>query len=219
MNTKEIIKGYKGFDKNLKCRNYQFEVGMNYKHEGSVKACESGFHFCENPMDVFNYYCPAENRFCEVEGSGDISKHDSDSKIAVSHLKITGEIGLNGIIKAGVKFIFDRVKWDDAPATNTGDYSAATNTGDYSAATNTGYNSAATNTGNNSAATNTGYKSAATNTGNNSAATNTGDYSAATNTGNYSAGKLILATIPLLLILVTNPPAIVTGKQIGRAHV
>jgi hypothetical protein len=194
------MKGYKGFDKNLKCRDFQYEVGKDFEHDGPVETCNSGFHFCENPMDVFSYYSPADSRFCEVEGTGEIDKKsDEDSKVAVSKLHISMEIGLKGIIEAGVKFILDKVNWKDAKESNTGDQSAATNTGDQSAATNTGYKSAATNTGyksaatntgDQSAATNTGYKSAATNTGNYSAATNTGDQSAATNTGDQSAATV-----------------------------
>ena len=186
----KIIKGYKGFDKDLKCRDFQYEVGKEYSTDKAV-ACKTGFHYCENPMDVLGFYAPCGdtgnlNRFCKVEGSGDFDM-SMDDKLCCTHLKVKAEIGLQGLIKAGVKFILDRVKWDDNKQSNTGDYSAATNTGCYSAATNTGCYSAATNTGDYSAATNTGYRSAATNTGDYSAATNTGDYSAATNTGDGSA--------------------------------
>ena len=183
------IKGYKGFNPDLTCRNFQYEVGKEYDTDKAV-SCETGFHFCENPFDVFNYYAPSNekglNRFCEVEGSGDFDKSEND-KVACTHIKVNAEIGLHGLITAGIKFIFDKVNWNDCKESNTGDYSAATNTGDYSAATNTGDYSAATNTGDYSAATNTGNCSAATNTGNCSAATNTGNCSAATNTGNCSA--------------------------------
>ena len=181
------MKGYKGFDKDLKCRDFQYEVGKDYTAKGKVKACKNGFHFCENPMDVFGYYPPSDSRYCTVEGSGEEDRDDDDSKVATSKIHISAEIGLKGLIEAGVKFILNKVNWKDNKESNTGDYSAATNTGNQSAATNTGYRSAATNTGDYSAATNTGYQSAATNTGDYSAATNTGDYSAATNTGDYSA--------------------------------
>ena len=197
MNKKDnIIRGFKGFDKDLKCRGFQYEIGKDYEHEGEVKCCERGFHFCENPFDVFRYYSPCDSRYCEVECDGNADKANDDSKVATSHIHISSEIGLNGLIKAGVKFILDKVNYKDtkstntvyqSAATNTGYRSAATNTGDYSAATNTGDHSAATNTGERSAATNTGYQSAATNTGERSAATNTGYQSAATNTGYYSA--------------------------------
>ena len=130
------IKGYKGFGKDLKCRDYQYEVGKDYEHDREVSCCKSGFHFCENPMDVLVYYNPADSRYCEVEGSGTIDK--DDTKVAVSKLHISAEIGLKGLIEAGVKFILDKVNWKDNKESNTGDYSAATNTGDKSAATNTG---------------------------------------------------------------------------------
>ena len=203
---KETIKAYKGFDKDLKCRGFQYEVGKEYVTDSAI-ACTTGFHCCENPFDVFGYYAPCDdngsmNRFCEVEAGGDIDTSKED-KISCTHLKVKAEIGLNGLIKAGVKFILDKIKWDDDNATNTGDCSAATNTGDCSAATNTGDRSAATNTGNYSAATNTGNYSAATNTGYRSAATNTGDCSAATNTGDQSAAS----------VEGKDSIAIVTGKD------
>jgi len=183
-----MIKGYKGFDKDLKCRGFQYETGEDYEQEGNIKACSKGFHFCEDPLNVFEYYPPADSRYCEVDGDGKIDKEDGrDSKVAASKIHIGVEIGLPGLIKAGVEYIKSKVDWEHAKESNTGDYSAATNTGDRSAATNTGYRSAATNTGYQSAATNTGYQSAATNTGYRSAATNTGYRSAATNTGYQSA--------------------------------
>ena len=186
----ETITGFKGFDKDLKCRNYQYEVGKEFEEEGKIEACSNGFHFCENPFDVLGYYPPStekgSNRYCIVKGSGNIDRDGDDTKVACSKLHISAEIGLKGIIEAGVKFILDKVNWKDNKESNTGYQSAATNTGNYSAATNTGNYSAATNTGDQSAATNTGDRSAATNTGNYSAATNTGDYSAAEVTGKES---------------------------------
>ena len=180
------MKAYKGFDKDLKCRGFQFEVGGEYTEE-NAELCRSGFHACENPLDVFDYYNPADSRYCEVDLNEVSGERENDTKICGKHIRIGTEIGLTGLIKAGVKFILDKVNFKNSAATNTGEYSAATNTGEYSAATNTGDYSAATNTGYCSAATNTGYCSAATNTGHYSAATNTGDCSAATNTGHYSA--------------------------------
>ena len=187
MEDKHSIRGFKGFDKDLKCRGFQYEVGKTYDLKGKVECCEKGFHFCENPLEVFDYYTPNNSRFCQVEGGGSVDKSEDDSKVATSHIHISEEIGLNGLIDEGVKFILDKVNFKDTKSTNTGNCLASTNTGDYSAATNTGYKSAATNTGNYSAATNTGISSSATNTGNCSAATNTGNYSASANTGYCSA--------------------------------
>ena len=184
-----MIKGYKGFDKNLQCRGFQYKVGETFEEKGTIKACESGFHFCENPFNVFNYYSPSDSRYCNVEGDGKIDTDNSDSKVACSKLHIHTEIGLSGLISAGVKFILDKVDWGNNKATNTGYRSAATNTGNRSAATNTGDQSAATNTGKQSAATNTGYRSAATNTGNRSAASVEGKDSIAIVTGYDSKAK------------------------------
>ena len=172
---------YKGFDKDLKCRGYQYEEGKEYVHEGEVKACEGGFHACENPFDVFDFYAPNEfHRFCEVEGSGKEDKQDKKSSF--EKIKIVAEIGLGGLIKAGVKFCLDRVKWTDESSA-TGDYSGASATGDYSGASATGYKSGASATGDYSGASATGYKSSASATGNCSGASATGYKSGA------SAGK------------------------------
>ena len=171
---KEII-SYKGFDSSLRCRGFQYEVGKDYEQEGNIKCCENGFHACEFPYDVFSYYTPGENsRYCIVTQSGEMDKNEGDSKVASSKIHIETEIGLDGIIKAGVKFILDKVNWKDKKATNTGYRSAATNTGDYSAATNTGYRSAATNTGDHSVAVSTGGFSTAKVSGKGSVAVVTG---------------------------------------------
>ncbi len=180
------MKCFKGFDKDLKCRDFQYEIGKEYTEE-TADICNCGFHACEFPMDVFGYYPPSDSRYCEVELEENGQKSSDDSKRVGKKISVKAEIGIAGIIKAGVEYIKEQVNWEDDKATNTGYQSAATNTGDRSAATNTGYQSAATNTGDQSAATNTGDRSAATNTGDQSAATNTGDQSAATNTGNRSA--------------------------------
>ncbi|EBR0895939.1 hypothetical protein BRP53_04450 [Salmonella enterica] len=194
--TKEIVT-FKGFNKDLKCRGFQFAIGETFHHDGKVEACGSGFHACECPFDVFSYYPPAESRYAETISFGITdSEEGGDTKIASSSITIKDELTLPQFIQRGIEWIWSKIdksleqqimcgSW--SAATNTGDRSAATNTGDRSAATNTGDRSAATNTGNQSAATNTGYQSAATNTGNRSAATNTGYQSAATNTGYQSA--------------------------------
>lgn len=150
------------------------------KKKGQLKHAKADFHFCENPFNVFNYYSPSDSRYCNVEGDGKIDTDNSDSKVACSKLHIHTEIGLSGLISAGVKFILDKVDWGNNKATNTGKQSAATNTGDQSAAT---------NTGNQSAATNTGYRSAATNTGDWSAASVEGKDSIAIVTGYDSKAK------------------------------
>ncbi|EEK3691839.1 hypothetical protein G9Z29_001868 [Salmonella enterica] len=194
--TKEIVT-FKGFNKDLKCRDFQFKIGKTFHHDGKVEACGSGFHACECPFDVFSYYPPAESRYAETISFGVIDREEiGDTKIASASITIKAELTLPQFIQRGIEWIWSKIDksleqqimtGNQSAATNTGYQSAATNTGDRSAATNTGDQSAATNTGDRSAATNTGDRSAATNTGYQSAATNTGDWSAATNTGYQSA--------------------------------
>jgi hypothetical protein len=180
------MKMYKGFDENLKCRDFQFEVGKEYEEE-KAELCNLGFHACEFPLDVLNYYPPSTSRFCEVELDANEEKNDKDTKRVGKRIAIKAEIGLPGLIKAGVEYIEERVDWGNAAAINTGDRSAAINTGFQSVAINTGFRSAAINTGDRSVATNTGFRSAAINTGDRSVATNTGFQSVATNTRDRSA--------------------------------
>jgi hypothetical protein len=182
---------YKGTDKDMKCRGFQFDLGKEYVEE-EAKLCDKGFHGCEYPLDVFAHYAPADSRFFVADLDGVTDEEKGDSKRAGTKIKLRAEIGIAGIVKAAVEYIKERAESSDnqtgnrSAATNTGNRSAATNTGNCSAATNTGYCSAATNTGNCSAATNTGDCSAATNTGYCSAATNTGYCSAATVDGKES---------------------------------
>ena len=182
------MKAYKGFNKDMTCRGFQFEEGKTY-HEENAKLCESGFHACLNPLDCFNYYAPSESVYHEVELNEVLNEKSEDSKICGKTIKIGAKLDVLGMVKIAVNYIKSNID-RSIEQTNTGNCSAATNTGNWSAATNTGNWSAATNTGNCSAATNTGNCSAATNTGNCSAATNTGNCSAATNTGDCSAATV-----------------------------
>ncbi|EEF3744581.1 hypothetical protein FVG74_02750 [Salmonella enterica] len=184
--TKEIVT-FKGFNKDLKCRDFQFAIGETFHHDGKVEACGSGFHACECPFDVFSYYPPAESRYAETISFGITdSEEGGDTKIASSSITIKDELTLPQFIQRGIEWIWSKIDKSLEQQIMCGNRSAATNTGDWSAATNTGSCSAATNTGSCSAATNTGSCSAATNTGSCSAATNTGNRSAAEVSGSQS---------------------------------
>lgn len=93
------MKCYKGFDKGLKCRDFQYEIGKEYEEE-RAEICDTGFHACENPLDVFGYYAPADSRYCEVELDANNQKLD-DSKRVGKKISIKAEIGIAGIIKTG----------------------------------------------------------------------------------------------------------------------
>ena len=100
------MKAFKGFDKRLRCRGFQYEVGKEYQ-EQEAALCRKGFHACENPLDTFRYYPPTDSRYCEVEIDDNGQRNSDDSKVCGEKIKIGEEIGLDGVIKAGVQFIFE----------------------------------------------------------------------------------------------------------------
>ncbi|ELJ7211116.1 hypothetical protein QYL21_002464 [Salmonella enterica subsp. enterica serovar Kentucky] len=172
--TKEIVT-FKGFNKDLTCRDFQFAIGETFHHDGKVEACGSGFHACECPFDVFSYYPPAESRYAETISFGVIDREEEgDTKIASASITIKSELTLPQFIQRGIEWIWSKIDKSLEQQIMTGNRSAATNTGNRSAATNTGYQSAATNTGNRSAATNTGDLSAAEVSGSQSVAASLG---------------------------------------------
>ena len=99
------MKSYKGFDKNLKCRDFQYEIGKEYEMDGEIKVCNRGFHACESPFDVFDHYTMIDSRFCEVEQDGNISKEDRGTKICSSKIKIKAELKLADMINLGVEWL------------------------------------------------------------------------------------------------------------------
>jgi hypothetical protein len=104
------IVAFKGFDKDMKCRGFQFEVGKTYRHDGPVRACASGFHACTEPLDVWGYYGPVDCRFAEVELSGKTATHDQDSKIAAAEITIKAELTLPQFIKRAVDRVIELTK-------------------------------------------------------------------------------------------------------------
>ena len=133
-----VIKSYKGFDKDFKCKDFQYEVGKEYEIEGEIKCCERGFHACESPMEVFDYYDMFNSRFAEVEQSGQIDKEDDNksTKICSSRIKIKAELNLADIINIGIEWLKDitsssKVKADTDLNDNGGDYAQIGSSGDY----------------------------------------------------------------------------------------
>ncbi len=134
----DSVTTYKGFNSALQCRDFQYDIGRTYTHSGAVVPCESGFHACEHPLDVFTYYPPATSRYAEVLQSGSIQKHSSDSKIASATITITAELHLSEIIQRAIKYVFDRSK-PEKGASATGENGAASATGEKGAASATGW--------------------------------------------------------------------------------
>ncbi|EHU3266972.1 hypothetical protein AYA92_RS19470, partial [Acinetobacter baumannii] len=168
----ETITSYKGFDKNLQCRGFQYEIGKTFEHKGKVEACGSGFHACEYPLDVFGYYAPGElNRFAVVEQTGELSRDSNDTKVASKSITIKAEVDIPFLVKAAIEYTTSRCEpikkespaytdQDRGQAIATGDNSASSATGDKSASSATGYKSASSATGDKSASSATGDKSA-----------------------------------------------------------
>ena len=181
------MKAYKGFDENLKCRDFQYEIGKEYE-EKTASLCNNGFHACEYPLDCFFYYSPAKSRFCEVELEDNGERNSDDSKVCGTRIKIGAEIGIPGLVKAAIEYVTERAKPSNRHHTK-GSRSANSATGYGSANSATGYGSANSATGDWSANSATGYGSANSATGSRSANSATGDWSANSATGDGSANS------------------------------
>ena len=105
--NKKVIKSYKAFDKDMKCRDFQYEVGKEYEMEGHIECCTRGFHACESPLEVFDHYDMLNSRFAEVEQSGTIDREEGSTKVCSSRIKIKAELKLADIINIGVEWLKD----------------------------------------------------------------------------------------------------------------
>ena len=184
---------YKGFDKDLKCQDFQYEVGKEYEADEAV-ACKTGFHACEMPLAVLNYYYPpTTSRYCLVEQSGEM---DADGEMtAFTKLKVCAEIGIPGLVKAQVEWVRKHARSEKSAsgyrsvASNSGDLSVAFNSGNWSVASNSGDRSVASASGIRSAASASGIRSVAFNSGIRSAASASGICSVASNSGDKSVAS------------------------------
>ena len=164
------MKTFKGFNKDMTCRGFQYEEGKEYEEKQAV-ACKSGFHACEYPLDCFDYYSPNESVYRVVEQNGKISKHSDNTKVASTKIKIGAEINIAGLVKAAIEYTIKRVnpeaksyeKYGASSATGscgassaTGDYGASSATGSYGASSATGYKGASSATGSYGASSATG---------------------------------------------------------------
>ena len=150
----ETIKTYKGFNKDMKCRDFQYEEGEEYETR-EAKVCSCGFHACEHPLDCFNYYSPSESIYHEVEQSGKISKGSNDSKIASTKIKIGARLSISGLVEAAIEYTKERTKPE---SDSFSDYGASSATGNYGASSATGYKGASSAENPNTVAVAWGYK-------------------------------------------------------------
>ena len=201
------MKVYKGTDKDMKCRGFQYKLGETAVFDGEPHLCKAGLHACEQPIDVLNHYAPNASRYFEADAEEVTDERESDdSKIVAKKMTLKAEIGVPGLVKAQIEYIKNQIGFEDAikranagkknhatgdwgAASATGDLGAASATGYQGAASATGYQGAASATGNRGAASATGYLGAASATGNRGAASATGDLGAASATGDLGAAS------------------------------
>lgn len=157
----EVIKAYKGFNKDMTCRDFQYEEGKEYEEE-KAEACNCGFHACEHPLDCLGYYDPAHSVYHEVEQSGEISKRSDDTKVASTKIKIGARVSIAGLVQAAIEYTKERVK-PEAEANK--DYGASSATGNKGASSATGYKGASSATGDYGASSATGNCGASSATG------------------------------------------------------
>ena len=190
----KVIKSYKGFNKDMTCRGFQYEEGKKYEEE-TADACHSGFHACEYPLDCFNYYSPNESVYHEVEQNGEFDRGEDDSKVASTKIKIGARLDISGLVKAAIDFTMSRVKKeaksdeDCGASSATGDYGASSATGDYGASSATGDYGASSATGDCGASSATGDYGASSATGNKGASSSTGNCGASSATGDCGASS------------------------------
>ena len=176
------MKGYKGTNLDMTCQGHKFKIGKTYEDSGEIKLCEKGFHFCEYPLDVLQYYSPSFSKFFEVEADGVSEEKSGDSKKVCKKISLKVELSLSSLIEAAVKFVFEKADWSNKTQTEK-EMGAASATGVKGAASATGWNGAASATGEGGAASATGEGGAASATGWNGAASATGEGGAALATG------------------------------------
>ena len=155
------IKSYKGFDKNLRCRDFQYKIGGIYEMDGEIKVCSRGFHACESPFDVFDYYTMIDSRFCEVEQDGNISKEDRRTKICSSKIKIKTELKLADMINLGIEWLKEitlpeKIK-TSIKDNSSGNYAQIGSSGDGAKIGSSGNNAQIGSSGNNAKIGSSGY--------------------------------------------------------------
>ena len=179
------MKAFKGFNKDLTCRGYQYEEGKEF-HTERAECCDTGFHACEYPLDCFGYYDPAHSVYHEVELSGEMDKSGDNTKVCATDIKIGARLSIAGLVKMAIDFTMSKVNKEAGSderhgfASATGDYGASSATGDYGASS---------ATGDYGASSATGYKGASSATGDYGASSATGDYGASSATGNCGASS------------------------------
>ena len=198
--SENVITSYKGFDKDMKCRGFQYEVGKEYEIDGEIKCCNRGFHACKSPMEVWDYYDMLDSRYAEVEQSGKIDAEENSTKVCSSRIKIKAELKLADIINIGVEWLKDitspsKVKTDGALNDNgdrrkqigsSGDYAKIGSSGDSAQIGSSGYSAKIGSSGDSAQIGSSGYSAKIGSSGDYAQIGSSGDYAKIGSSG-YSA--------------------------------
>ena len=180
-NEEKTVKAYKGFDSELKCRDFQYEVGKEYEMDGEIDCCSRGFHACESPLEVLGYYFLDKDagfcRFCEVEQSGKMNKDDDGStKIASSKIKIKAELKFADLIKLGIEWIQKKTRNSKDKNDNGGHYAQIGSSGDYAQIGSSGYYAQIGSSGNSATIGSSGYSAKIGSSGHSAKIGSSGNY-------------------------------------------
>ena len=199
----KVITSYKAFDKNMQCRNFQYEVGKEYEMDGEIKCCNRGFHACKSSMEVWDYYDMLNSRYAEVEQSGKIEKEENSTKVCSSRIKIKAELKLADIINIGVEWLKDitspsKVKADGVLNDNgdrrkqigsSGYYAKIGSNGDYAQIGSSGYSDKIGSSGDSAKIGSSGYYAKIGSSGDSDKIDSTGEDSVIMCSGNSSIAK------------------------------
>ena len=184
------IKSYKGFDKNLKCRDFQYEIGKEYEMDGEIRVCKRGFHACESPFEVFDHYSMIGSRFCEVEQDGNISKEDRGTKICSSKIKIKAELKLDDMINLGVEWLKEITSPEKIKTSikdnSSGDYAQIGSSGNYAQIGSSGNYAQIGSSGYDAKIGSSGYGAKIGSSGNYAKIGSSGDYAQIGSSGDYA---------------------------------
>ena len=189
--SEKIITSYKAFDKNMQCRNFQYEVGKEYEMDGEIKCCNRGFHACKSPMEVWGYYDMLSSRYAEVEQSGKIDKEENLTKVCSSRIKIKAELKLADIINIGVEWLKEitspsKVKTTDKLVDNSGDYAKIGSSGDSAQIGSSGDSAQIGSSGYSAQIGSSGYYAKIGSSGDSAKIGSSGDYAKIGSSGDYA---------------------------------
>jgi len=200
--TETTVIAYKGTDKDMACRGFAFELGKTYEHDGKVAACQSGFHACENPFDVWSYYGPADdNRFFRVTLGGELSRHGDDSKIAAGRITLDAELRLPDLVNDAVKWVIAATKGKkdngkdsakigssgySAKIGSSGSYAQIGSSGDYAKIGSSGSSAQIGSSGSSAQIGSSGYSAQIGSSGDYAKIGSSGDYAKIGSSGSYA---------------------------------